>query len=253
MIESSVNVNAQQTPIPSWIKNTALWWGQGKISDDEFIKAIQWLVSQGIIVIPSNQPTVQTSISQQSVKQSQTSSSLIGYFPTRNDVRTEWTMSDPMHALISNKINNVFWFHGNNIIELYDDGSGLYTPIVNSNGNLVNVTNIVTVTGFSEGYVKVYSYYNNGLTIGIYRFDSSDNALGIYNTIISKVKNVGGYKEEPVVSTNGDTCFGAAFTSYYIRNTEWCYKNNILFTFHNMEWDDDTFTKMIEITANKIS
>ena len=37
--------------IPSWIKNNADWWSQGLISDDDFIKGIQYLVEQGIIKV----------------------------------------------------------------------------------------------------------------------------------------------------------------------------------------------------------
>ncbi|MGC1709908.1 MAG: hypothetical protein WA799_08940 [Nitrosotalea sp.] len=57
----STNVIAQQTSIPSWVKNTALWWGQGQISDSEFIKAIQWMITDGLIQIPSAPPTSTTS------------------------------------------------------------------------------------------------------------------------------------------------------------------------------------------------
>jgi len=35
--------------IPSWIKNNADWWSQGLISDDDFVKGIQYLIEQGII------------------------------------------------------------------------------------------------------------------------------------------------------------------------------------------------------------
>jgi len=35
--------------IPAWIKNNADWWAQGLISDDDFVKGIQYLVEQGII------------------------------------------------------------------------------------------------------------------------------------------------------------------------------------------------------------
>lgn len=35
--------------IPSWIKNNAGWWSEGKIDDQSFVKAIQYLVEQGII------------------------------------------------------------------------------------------------------------------------------------------------------------------------------------------------------------
>ncbi len=37
--------------IPSWIKNNADWWAQGLITDDDFVKGIQYLVENGIIQI----------------------------------------------------------------------------------------------------------------------------------------------------------------------------------------------------------
>jgi len=37
--------------IPSWIKNNADWWSQGLISDDDFVKGIQYIVEQGIIKV----------------------------------------------------------------------------------------------------------------------------------------------------------------------------------------------------------
>jgi len=45
--KASTAENSQE--IPSWIKNNADWWAQGLISDDDFIKGIQYLVEQGII------------------------------------------------------------------------------------------------------------------------------------------------------------------------------------------------------------
>jgi hypothetical protein len=37
--------------IPSWIKNIALWYGQGNVTEDEFINAIKFLINQGIIEV----------------------------------------------------------------------------------------------------------------------------------------------------------------------------------------------------------
>jgi hypothetical protein len=37
--------------IPLWIKNNADWWVQGLISDDDFIKGIQFMVESGIITV----------------------------------------------------------------------------------------------------------------------------------------------------------------------------------------------------------
>jgi len=38
-----------QPTIPSWIKTTAQWWAEGKISNLEYVQSIEWLVNQGII------------------------------------------------------------------------------------------------------------------------------------------------------------------------------------------------------------
>ena len=40
--------------IPSWIKNNASWWADGKINDDSFLKGIEYLVNNLILEIPSN-------------------------------------------------------------------------------------------------------------------------------------------------------------------------------------------------------
>ena len=37
--------------IPPWIKNNAGWWSKGLISDNEFIKGIEYLVKSKIIKI----------------------------------------------------------------------------------------------------------------------------------------------------------------------------------------------------------
>ena len=50
--ETTVGLSADdEQDIPSWIKNNADWWAQGLISDDDFVKGIQYLVEQGIISV----------------------------------------------------------------------------------------------------------------------------------------------------------------------------------------------------------
>ncbi|MGI0047095.1 MAG: hypothetical protein ACREBB_07915 [Nitrosotalea sp.] len=52
--------------IPSWVKNTAKWWADGKISDSEFMQTMQYLVQQGIIKVPyfySNNVSTQSLLS----------------------------------------------------------------------------------------------------------------------------------------------------------------------------------------------
>jgi len=42
--------------IPSWIKNNAKFWSEGKITDKDFVSGIQYLINQKIIKIPTSSP-----------------------------------------------------------------------------------------------------------------------------------------------------------------------------------------------------
>lgn len=46
---------ASAAKIPSWIKNNAKWWSEGSINDGDFIKGVQYLIQQKIIIIPQTQ------------------------------------------------------------------------------------------------------------------------------------------------------------------------------------------------------
>lgn len=37
--------------LPEWLKNNAKWWADGMISDEEYVTALQYLISQGILVV----------------------------------------------------------------------------------------------------------------------------------------------------------------------------------------------------------
>jgi len=52
IVEPQITSNgAVPSIIPSWIKNIALWYGQGNVTEDEFINAIKFLINQGIIEV----------------------------------------------------------------------------------------------------------------------------------------------------------------------------------------------------------
>ena len=46
-----VSVYAQNEPIPKWIKGVAAFWAEDKISDAEFIEALEFLINQNVIKI----------------------------------------------------------------------------------------------------------------------------------------------------------------------------------------------------------
>ena len=47
-IEEAVGI---PKPIPGWIKNNADWWSEGLISEDEFVKGIEFLVENRILIV----------------------------------------------------------------------------------------------------------------------------------------------------------------------------------------------------------
>ena len=50
LVSFTVN-DAVAESIPEWIKNNALWYGQGDISESEFLNAIKFLIDTGAIVL----------------------------------------------------------------------------------------------------------------------------------------------------------------------------------------------------------
>ena len=47
--------------IPDFVRNNAGWWSQGLIADSDFVSGIQYLISEGIMTIPTTQSGVGTS------------------------------------------------------------------------------------------------------------------------------------------------------------------------------------------------
>ena len=46
--------------VPEWVKNNALWYGQGDISETEFLNAIKFLIESGVIEIESAEVVSET-------------------------------------------------------------------------------------------------------------------------------------------------------------------------------------------------
>ncbi len=41
--------------IPDWVRNNAKWWSEGSIGDKDFASGIQYMIKQGIIIIPASE------------------------------------------------------------------------------------------------------------------------------------------------------------------------------------------------------
>ena len=48
-------VSSQEATVPSWIKNNAGWWASDQIPDSAFLQGIQYLIKEGIMIIPSTE------------------------------------------------------------------------------------------------------------------------------------------------------------------------------------------------------
>ena len=52
--------NAFAENIPDWVKNNAGWWATDQIDDSSFIQGIQYLIKEGIMVIPPTETSEST-------------------------------------------------------------------------------------------------------------------------------------------------------------------------------------------------
>jgi hypothetical protein len=48
----SEEASAEEQVIPSWIKLIAVWWGEDKISDQDFVNTLQYLIEKKILDVP---------------------------------------------------------------------------------------------------------------------------------------------------------------------------------------------------------
>ena len=52
-----VNEKQKNKKIPEWVRNNASWWAVGVISDSDFLKAIEFLINENIIKMPTTEVT----------------------------------------------------------------------------------------------------------------------------------------------------------------------------------------------------
>jgi len=56
---SVTSISAQSSmDIPSWVKTNAVWWGEGQISDSEFLSALQYLINNELLKVGNSDTDV---------------------------------------------------------------------------------------------------------------------------------------------------------------------------------------------------
>ena len=48
---TEISEQSDSQMVPTWIKNNAGWWATDQIDDSSFLKGIQYLIQEGIIVV----------------------------------------------------------------------------------------------------------------------------------------------------------------------------------------------------------
>lgn len=61
----TVTFAEEESLIPSWIKSTAQFWIDGGVSDTEFLSALQFLIKEGVLVVPEPEPNTIVTIPEQ--------------------------------------------------------------------------------------------------------------------------------------------------------------------------------------------
>ena len=116
-------VSAQS--VPDWIKNTALWYGQGDISETEFLNAIKFLIENKVIVIETEK--------EQEIRQESPPSTTANVIIPNGNANIEHTgFYIPLNLEIS-KDTTVVWVN--------DDVSPHTVQSIDEKGNIIGLFN----------------------------------------------------------------------------------------------------------------
>jgi len=170
---------AEETLIPNWIRNTALWYGEGKINDSDFINALQWLMKEEILKIPSpdSDKIVEKKINFDKLSLEVTGIQVLAEMPDiiqalsasnmefsaipdvfsvieqrENEwTRAEWEDITPfMHELIENNVSDLLREHANSYPSSMGVEFEMYAEIILTNSFGVNIAQ----TGKTTDYLQ---------------------------------------------------------------------------------------------------
>lgn len=116
--------NAAAESVPDWIKKTALWYGEGTISETEFLNAIKYLIENKIIVLELKE----------TVEKPLKPSTATVVIPNGNSKMGNAGFYIPLHLEIS-KGSTVVWLNDDVLGHTIQsqDGQGNVIPLFNSN------------------------------------------------------------------------------------------------------------------------
>ncbi|HSB50594.1 MAG TPA: tetratricopeptide repeat protein [Nitrosopumilaceae archaeon] len=154
--------------VPVWVKNTAKWYGEDLISEAEFLRAIEWLIENKIIILdPADTNPKKEEITP-----------LVGFDKLVELGIEQLNLGDPRDALFY--FNEALKKNPDNVKAMVDKGIALAHT-----GDLANAKALFDQAikqGEKEGKVSYRAVLNAGIALSIYG-DQSD-ALEYFNRVI---------------------------------------------------------------------
>ena len=175
-------VSSQQAVIPTWIKNNAMWWASDQIPDSAFLQGIQFLIKEGIMVIPSTE----TSESSQSQE-----------VPTWIKNTAGWWVEDKISEI--EFVNAIQYLVKHEIITV-NDGSLCANDLSKIFGDSNTMVQDICDLHESSEYLELVPFTGK----------SDLNSLGFRGPEFSEIKPSNTYR---IFMVGGSTMFGAGATS----------------------------------------
>jgi len=200
LLSSFIVVNVySESNIPEWIKKYAYWWSQDDISDQEFVRGLQYLINNDILVVKENMMP-DNEIFQQFFRDDygQTKYSWTDYYGNYGrDIDGNIIYYDIDHNLILNTVDE-------SVSNDIDPNKKLETLFPAKN-NLADNWIIREDPDFQPAISdipansKIYTIdEKSGLRVIIYEFDSPVESRSIYDEKVNEIKKRGGYTESEV-------------------------------------------------------
>ena len=74
----SLTASAANSSVPDWVKNNAKWWSEGSITETDYVKSLEFLITQGIIQIPI--PITEVTAAQTALSDGERAQSFVVHF-----------------------------------------------------------------------------------------------------------------------------------------------------------------------------
>jgi len=74
----SITASAANSSVPDWVKNNAKWWSEGSITEADYIKSLEYLITQGIVQIPI--PITEVTAAQTALSDDERAQSFVVHF-----------------------------------------------------------------------------------------------------------------------------------------------------------------------------